>query len=138
MAGLKKMENATRTLIYLDQAVLDAIKRRALTAGVSMADLVRQAINEYLKRHPATEKGGAAMRGDGQHIFRGETCCGLPTRFGGKTFKGVGASTEETDAKSYPQTAKQRLKQVERPWFRRTQGGEVDTCRYERDARSRL
>ena len=56
MAGLKKMENATRTLIYLDQAVLDAIKHRALTAGVSMADLVRQAINEYLKRHPATRK----------------------------------------------------------------------------------
>jgi len=53
MAGLRKMENARRTLIYLDQAVHDTVKRRAQNEGVSMADLIRQAVNEYLERHPA-------------------------------------------------------------------------------------
>ena len=53
MAGLRKMENARRTLIYLDHSVHDTVKRRAATAGISMADLIRQAVKEYLQRHPA-------------------------------------------------------------------------------------
>jgi len=51
MAGLRKMEEARRTLIYLDQSVYDEVKERAAAAQVSMADLIRQAVNEFLKRH---------------------------------------------------------------------------------------
>jgi Ribbon-helix-helix protein, copG family len=50
MAGLKKMEQARRTLIYLDQTVYDTVKWRAQAEGVSMADLIRRAVSEHLRR----------------------------------------------------------------------------------------
>ena len=57
MANTKKMDKARATMIYLDQTMLDTVKRDALASGISMADWIRQAIDERLKR-----KGKAVRR----------------------------------------------------------------------------
>jgi hypothetical protein len=50
MAGIKKMNKAKATMVYLDETVLDSIKRDALTSGISMAEWIRAAVDERLKR----------------------------------------------------------------------------------------
>jgi predicted HicB family RNase H-like nuclease len=50
VANVKKMAKARATMVYLDEAVLDTVKRDALASGISMADWIRQAIDERLKR----------------------------------------------------------------------------------------
>jgi predicted HicB family RNase H-like nuclease len=50
MAGLKKMENAKKTVIYLDEVVHKAVKHQALTSGISMAEYIRRALAQYSKR----------------------------------------------------------------------------------------
>ena len=50
MAGIKKMNKAKATMVYLDETVLDSIKRDALTSGISMAEWIRAAMDERLKR----------------------------------------------------------------------------------------
>jgi len=41
----------TTTLIYLDEAVRTRLKHLAVDERVSMAELIRRAIDEYLTRH---------------------------------------------------------------------------------------
>jgi predicted HicB family RNase H-like nuclease len=50
MAAIKKMDKAKATMVYLDEAVLDTIKRDALASGISMAEWIREAVAERLKR----------------------------------------------------------------------------------------
>ena len=56
MAGLKKMENPKKTMIYLDESMHQAVKYRAMTAGMSMSDLIRQIIAEHLPKPPVHRK----------------------------------------------------------------------------------
>lgn len=41
-----------KTMIYLEEAEHTRLKYLALDEGVSMAELIRRAVSEYLKRHP--------------------------------------------------------------------------------------
>jgi hypothetical protein len=41
-----------KTMIYLDQEEHTKLKYLALDEGVSMAELIRRAVTDYLKRHP--------------------------------------------------------------------------------------
>jgi len=45
-----------KTMIYLDQQVHTRLKYLALDQRVSMAELIRRAVDEYLKKIP--KKGG--------------------------------------------------------------------------------
>ena len=45
-----------KTMIYLDQRVHTRLKYLALDQRVSMAELIRRAVDEYLKKIP--KKGG--------------------------------------------------------------------------------
>jgi hypothetical protein len=45
-----------KTMIYLDGAVRNRLKHLAVDEGVSMAELIRRAIDEYLEKFP--KKGG--------------------------------------------------------------------------------
>ena len=45
-----------KTMIYLDQQVHTRLKYLALDKRVSMAELIRRAVDEYLKKIP--KKGG--------------------------------------------------------------------------------
>jgi predicted transcriptional regulator len=46
----------TTTLVYLDEDVRVRLKYLALDQRVSMAELIRQAIDEFLKRQPRARK----------------------------------------------------------------------------------
>ena len=48
MAGVKKMENAKATVIYLDEAMHEEVKQRASDAGISMAEFIRVALAHYM------------------------------------------------------------------------------------------
>jgi hypothetical protein len=50
MANVKKMARAKATVIYLDASVLETIKADALSEGISMAEWIRFAVAERLKR----------------------------------------------------------------------------------------
>jgi hypothetical protein len=50
MANVKKMARAKATMIYLDASVLETVKRDALSSGISMAEWIRLAVDERLKR----------------------------------------------------------------------------------------
>ncbi len=45
-----------KTMIYLDEKVHNRLKHRAADGRVSMAELIRRAVDEYLKKTP--KKGG--------------------------------------------------------------------------------
>ena len=45
-----------KTMIYLDEKVHTRLKYLALDERVSMAELIRRAVDEYLKKYP--KKGG--------------------------------------------------------------------------------
>ena len=56
MAGLKKMENPKKTMIYLDESMHRAVKYQAQVAGMSMSDLIRQILAEHLPKAPVQPK----------------------------------------------------------------------------------
>jgi predicted HicB family RNase H-like nuclease len=67
MAGVKKMENAKATVIYLDQVMHEEVKRAAANKGISMAEFIRGVLTRELgqsyiasKRAWAKRKAGAA------------------------------------------------------------------------------
>ena len=41
-----------KTIIYLEEKVILQLKRRGLDEGLSMAELIRRAVAEYMKSHP--------------------------------------------------------------------------------------
>ena len=45
-----------KTMIYLDATVRNRLKHLAVDEGVSMAELIRRAVDEYLEKFP--KKGG--------------------------------------------------------------------------------
>jgi len=48
-----------KTMIYLDGAVHLRLKYMALDERTSMAEIIRQAVDDYLAKHPGRrEKGG--------------------------------------------------------------------------------
>ena len=46
------MQKNRKTMIYLDEHEHTRLKYLALDERVSMAELIRRAVAEYLKRHP--------------------------------------------------------------------------------------
>ena len=46
------MKKAKKTMIYLDETEHKAIKHLALTSGISMAEQIRRALAEFMKRQP--------------------------------------------------------------------------------------
>lgn len=45
-----------KTMIYLEENVHNQLKHRAVDERLSMAELIRRAVDEFLKRNP--KKGG--------------------------------------------------------------------------------
>jgi hypothetical protein len=56
MANTKRMERARRTTVFLDESEHEAAKRFAAAAGISLAELMRVAVAQYLKSQ-AKRKG---------------------------------------------------------------------------------
>ena len=52
MAGLKKMDNPKKTMIYLDESMHQAVKYQASIARMSMADVIRRILEEHLPKAP--------------------------------------------------------------------------------------
>jgi Ribbon-helix-helix protein, copG family len=50
------MKKIKKTMIYMEEAEHWRLRHLALDTGVSMAELIRRAIADYLKRHPRTRK----------------------------------------------------------------------------------
>ena len=50
----------TTTLVYLDDAVRTRLKHLAVDERVSMAELIRRAIDEYLTRHQRAARKAVA------------------------------------------------------------------------------
>jgi hypothetical protein len=53
MAGLRKMEKAKKTMIYMEEEMHTYLKGLAHSHRVSMAELVRMILTNYMRRHPA-------------------------------------------------------------------------------------
>jgi len=49
---MRRMKEAKKTMIYLDETEHKAIKYLALTSGISMAEQIRRALAEFMKRQP--------------------------------------------------------------------------------------
>ena len=47
-----------KSMLYLEDAVHRRLKYLALDEGVSMAELIRRAVDEYLKRHYGRRRKG--------------------------------------------------------------------------------
>jgi predicted DNA-binding ribbon-helix-helix protein len=54
----RKEGTPRKTMIYLEDAVFETLRRLAFDERVSMAELIRRAVDEYLKNYP--KKGGRA------------------------------------------------------------------------------
>ena len=52
----RKGVNIVKTLIYIDEEAHNRLKHIAVDERVSMTELVRRAVDEYLKKYP--KKGG--------------------------------------------------------------------------------
>jgi predicted DNA-binding ribbon-helix-helix protein len=52
----RKEGTPRKTMIYLEDAVFERLRRLAFDERVSMAELIRRALDEYLKKNP--KKGG--------------------------------------------------------------------------------
>lgn len=53
---MKKMENAMKTMVYLDEPEHSALKRISVESGVPMAEQIRRAVARYLKDRPKPRK----------------------------------------------------------------------------------
>lgn len=54
----RKEEPIMKTMIYLTEAVHTRLKHVAVDEKTSMAELIRRAVDDYLKRHEKGGKGG--------------------------------------------------------------------------------
>ena len=63
MAGLKKMEKARKAMIYLDEVMFEEIKERAQARQISAADLIRDALTQYLGQSRLAGKRAARTKG---------------------------------------------------------------------------
>jgi len=54
--SMKKGVNIVKTLIYIDGEALNRLKHIAVDERVSMTELVRRAVDEFLKKYQ--QKGG--------------------------------------------------------------------------------
>ena len=52
--GVKTM----KTMIYLEEEAHNRLKHIAVDERVSMAELIRRAVDDFLKKHRAHKKGG--------------------------------------------------------------------------------
>lgn len=52
----RKGMKALKTMIYLEEEIHTQLKHMAVDERVSMAELIRRAVDEYLKKYP--KKGG--------------------------------------------------------------------------------
>ena len=96
-----------KTMIYLAPEMHERLRYMALDEKVSMAELIRRAVTDYLKRSP--EKAGREMRGDGCIYPRGNMLW-IAYSFRGKMFRESAHTTDEKVARK----VLRRLKQVER------------------------
>jgi len=53
---VRKMKNAIKTMVYLDEPEHSAMKRFCEQTGVPMAEQIRRAVSEYLKRRKAVKR----------------------------------------------------------------------------------
>ena len=51
---MRKMKSAVKTMIYLDEPEHTALKRMSKRTGAPMAELIRRAVGEYLKKKGVT------------------------------------------------------------------------------------
>ncbi len=54
----RKGAKIVKTMIYLEEEAHKRLKHMAVDEGVSMTELMRQAVDEYLEHHSGKEKGG--------------------------------------------------------------------------------
>jgi histone H3/H4 len=54
----RKEGTPRKTMIYLEDAVFERLRRLAFDERISMAEIIRRAVDEYLKKN--TKKGGRA------------------------------------------------------------------------------
>ena len=54
----RKEGTPRKTMIYLEDAVFERLRRLAFDERISMAEVIRRAVDEYLKNYP--KKGGRA------------------------------------------------------------------------------
>jgi hypothetical protein len=52
----RKEGTPRKTMIYLGETVFERLRQLAFNERVSMAELIRRAVDEYLKKYP--KKGG--------------------------------------------------------------------------------
>ena len=54
----RKGAKIVKTMIYLEEEAHKRLKHMAVDKEVSMTELMRQAVDEYLEHHSGKEKGG--------------------------------------------------------------------------------
>jgi histone H3/H4 len=54
----RKEGTPRKTMIYLEDPVFERLRRLAFDERISMAEIIRRAVDEYLKKNP--KKGGRA------------------------------------------------------------------------------
>jgi predicted transcriptional regulator len=52
----RKEGTPRKTMIYLEDAVFERLRRLAFDERISMAEIIRRALDDYLKQH--SKKGG--------------------------------------------------------------------------------
>jgi Ribbon-helix-helix protein, copG family len=52
---MRKMRDAKKTMVYLDAPEHAALKKIAAASGVPMAEQIRQAVADYLRRRKAVK-----------------------------------------------------------------------------------
>jgi histone H3/H4 len=55
----RKEGTPRKTMIYLEDAVFERLRRLAFDERISMAEIIRRALDEYLKKNP--KKGGKKL-----------------------------------------------------------------------------
>jgi hypothetical protein len=62
MAGLKKMEKPKKTLLYMEEDMYTYLKGLAYRHRVSVAELVRMVLDNYIKKDARHGKARKAVR----------------------------------------------------------------------------
>ena len=92
----RKEGTPRKTMIYLEDAVFERLRRLAFDERVSMAELIRRALDEYLKKNP--KKGGKNMRGLGR-IFKRGSVFWIAYYHRGKEYRESSESENESQAR---------------------------------------
>lgn len=60
LMGRPRIDEAglTKTMIYLNPEIHQRLKHMAVDERVSMAELIRRAINDFLRKHPSRSRRG--------------------------------------------------------------------------------